>query len=78
MRYLRSVGIFTIAQAAAAILAFFYALIAARLLGVVQFGLFQALMGIYGLLAAFSMPLNLATVHCVGISAPDKRRCVAG
>lgn len=63
MSYFRNVQSFGLAQAVAAILAFFYSMIAARLLGVAEFGLFQGLMGIYAIAASFVIPLNLVALH---------------
>ncbi|MCB9799513.1 MAG: oligosaccharide flippase family protein [Candidatus Omnitrophica bacterium] len=61
----------SVAEAAAGLFAFCFTLMAARFLGVESYGLFQALMGLYGLLSFFILPLNLATVHCIGKAAPD-------
>jgi len=54
-------------------------LVCARLLeDMGEFGLFQAIMGLYGLVIAVGSPLNLATVHSVGGCPEESRDRVQG
>ena len=76
--FLASVGLLSAARAIAGLLFFVYTLLAARFLGVSGFGLFQAVMGLFGMLAAVSVPLNLATLHAVSVSPADARARVVG
>ena len=78
MFYLRNVGLFAIAQMVSATLAFLYTVLVARYLGVEKYGLFQALMSFYGLCLAVTVPLNLATVHCVATTEETKQPKVVG
>jgi len=78
MRFLKRVGIFSFGQLMAAVLSFVYTLLAARMLGVEKYGLFQACLGLYGLTTVFSLPLNLAALHCVGQSHEAQRSRMLG
>jgi O-antigen/teichoic acid export membrane protein len=76
--FLKDVSVISIAQLIAGAAAFAYTIIAARFLGVENYGLFQALMALFGTLSVMSLPLNLATVHCVGVTESAHKRAVAG
>ncbi len=76
--FLQHVGAISLSQAIAGIASFLYMIIAARLLKVNDFGLFQALLSVYWIFSLFSMPLHLSTVHCVGIYSGEARRQVGG
>jgi O-antigen/teichoic acid export membrane protein len=66
--FIKDVLVFSWAQLVAGIFYFAYMFISARLLGVSDYGLFQSLMGIYGILLVFASPLNMATIHSVATS----------
>ncbi len=76
--YLKSVGLLGASQVAGGIFAFFFTLVAARVLGVSDFGLFQAMMGIFGIVSLVFFPLNVGTLHYVGASPPEERPLWAG
>ncbi len=78
MIFLKNVGLYSLGQGAAAVLGFFYMVVTARMLGVSDYGLFQAMLGIYGISAIFTFPLNLASLHCVSVTSEDQRPQVSG
>jgi len=78
LSFTKDVALFSWAQAVAGISYFCYMLISARLLGVVDYGLFQAVMGIYGILVVFASPLNIATIHGVATSDDQIRPHAVG
>ncbi|MBP9865775.1 MAG: oligosaccharide flippase family protein, partial [Candidatus Omnitrophica bacterium] len=78
MRFLKNIGWTTLAQTAASAAAFAYTLIAARTLGVENYGLFQAVMAIYGLFSFIHLPFYFGSAHCVGRSRAEKRPRVLG
>ena len=55
-RFIINITFFSLAEAIAGIVYFFFFIISARLLGVEIFGLFQAVMGIYGILFLMGHP----------------------
>jgi O-antigen/teichoic acid export membrane protein len=67
-----------LAEAVAGIVYFFFIIVSARLLGVENFGLFQAVMGIYGILFLMGNPLRVATMHAVARSEDQRRPFVLG
>ncbi len=73
MKFLKNIGWVTLAQIIAGAGAFFYTLLTAHFLGLAEFGLFQAIMGIFSTLAVFHLPLYFASVHLVA-SAPAEKR----
>ena len=77
-RYLKDITYFSLAEAFAGIVYFCYILISARLLGIINFGLFQAVMGLYGILFLFGHPLKVATIHAVATSEDQIQRFVLG
>jgi O-antigen/teichoic acid export membrane protein len=72
------VSLLSAAQLAAGLAAFVYTLVAARILGVENYGLFQAVMAIYGAFSIVYLPLNMATIHCVGRAQSTHKALVAG
>ena len=66
--FLKDVGIVTIAQIVVGLSALLYTIITSRLLGVADYGLFQAVMALYATVSVFNLPLNLAATHGVGVS----------
>jgi len=78
MLFLKNIGWTTLAQIAASAAAFAYTLIAARTLGVENYGLFQAVMAIYGLFSFIHLPFYFGSAHCVGRARPDDRPRVLG
>ncbi|MBN1673867.1 MAG: oligosaccharide flippase family protein [Kiritimatiellae bacterium] len=68
--FLQDVGLFALGHAFAGLVMVLYVFTAARLLGPAEFGLFQSVMGAFGILIAAGSPLNIAAVHSVA-SAPD-------
>lgn len=78
MLFLKNIGWTTLAQTAASAAAFAYTLLAARTLGVENYGLFQAAMAVYGLFAFIHLPFTFGSVHCVGRSNEASRPRVLG
>ena len=78
MLFLKNIGWTTLAQTAASAAAFAYTLFAARTLGVENYGLFQAIMAIYGLFSFIHLPFYFGSVHCVGRAQTDDRPRVLG
>ena len=66
------------AQAFAGIIYFCYVIVSARLLGVASFGLFQAVIGVYGIIFLFGHPLNLVTIHAVATAEESLQPFVLG
>lgn len=77
-RYLVDVAFYSAAQAVASLLMLLYVFVTARLLGKNEFGLFQALMGLFGILNVYGTPLNIAAVHVVGQACSEARDAVLG
>ncbi len=77
MIFLKNIGWTTLAQIAASS-AFIYTLLAARLLGVENYGIFQAAMGIFGLFSFLHLPFYFGSVHCVGRARAEDRPAVLG
>lgn len=77
-RFLKDITFFSMAEAFSGIVYFVYILISARLLGVVNFGLFQAVMGLYGILFLFGQPLKVATIHAVATSKDQMQDSALG
>ena len=77
-RIIKDITFFSVAQAFAGVVYFFYVIVSARLLGVDSFGLFQAVIGIYGIIFLFGHPLNLATIHAVASAEADLQPFVLG
>ena len=71
--FIKDVFMFSWAQGIAGISYFCYMFITARLLGVEDYGLFQAVMGIYGILIVFGSPLNIAAIHSVATSRDETK-----
>lgn len=76
--FLGNVGLLSIAEAAAGFLAFCYTLLLARLMSVSDYGLLQSLLGLYYGLMVFAFPLNLGTVHCVGVHSESEKKAAVG
>jgi len=66
MRFIKNVGMVSVAHTGSGVFAFLYAMFIARFLGVNDFGLLQAMLGFFSLVTAFSLPLLLATIHGIG------------
>jgi O-antigen/teichoic acid export membrane protein len=77
-RFITDITFFSLAEAIAGIVYFFFIIVSARLLGVENFGLFQAVMGIYGILFLMGHPLKVATMHAVATSEDKRRPFVLG
>jgi len=77
-RFLQDVTSFSLAQIISGLALMCYMLVCARLLDLGEFGLFQAIMGLYGLIIAVGSPLNLVTVHSVGGCREEERAEVQG
>jgi len=78
MLFLKNIGWTTLAQTAASAAAFAYTLIAARALGVENYGLFQAGMAVYGFFSFIHLPFYFGSVHCVGRASLSGRPKVLG
>ncbi len=76
--YLKSVGLLGASQIAGGLLGFCFTLVTARTLSAPDFGLFQALMGVFGLFSFVVFSLQVTTLHYVGASGPDERPLWAG
>ena len=77
-RLIKDITFFSLAEAFAGIVYFLFILISARLLGVTNFGLFQAVMGIYGILFLLGHPLKEATIHAIATSQDRLQPLVLG
>lgn len=73
---MRSTGIVSLAQAITGIAFFIYTLVVARMLSVADFGLFQALLAVFGMLQVVAIPLLLGTLHSVGRAKVSHRAVV--
>jgi len=76
--FLGDVTLFSAAQALAGAAFGAYVFISARLLGPAEFALFQAVMGVYGILNVFSSPLNIAAVHTVASADETAKSALLG
>ncbi len=76
--FLKDVAVFSLAQGIAGLALISYMFILVRLLGPNDYGLFQAVMGLYGLLIIFGSPLNIVTLHYVAKANPDLKSYVLG
>jgi O-antigen/teichoic acid export membrane protein len=80
--FLGDVGWFSLAQLVAGLMMLTYLMLAARLLGgaaeVGTYGQFQAVMGIYSIVGVLGFPLNLATIHLVGVARPHEQAAALG
>jgi O-antigen/teichoic acid export membrane protein len=76
--FVRDVGLVSAAQALSGIIALCFTVLAARLLGIVDYGLFQALLALFATLSFFILPLYLGSVHCVGVVAAEDRKKAVG
>lgn len=77
-RLIKDITFFSLAEAFAGIVYFLFILVSARLLGVANFGLFQAVMGIYGIMFLFGNPLKVAAMHAVATSEDRLQPFVLG
>jgi O-antigen/teichoic acid export membrane protein len=76
--YLEDFGVVSGSHAVAGFVSLVYAMVVSRLLGVADYGFYQAIMAIYSTLVAFVGPLGLAVMHCVAVSAKASRPFVVG
>lgn len=76
--FLRDVTLVSIAQVISGASFFCYTLIVARSLSIPDYGLFQAIMALYGTIAFFHLPLSFGAVHCVGAATQEESRNVLG
>jgi O-antigen/teichoic acid export membrane protein len=76
--FLKDVGIVTIAQIVVGLSALLYTIITSRLLGVADYGLFQAVIALFASVSVFNLSLNLATTHGVGVSEDHIKPRIVG
>lgn len=76
--YLKSVGLLGASQIAGGLLGFCFTVVTARTLSAPDFGLFQALLGIFGLVSFIVFSLQVTTLHYVGASPAGERPLWAG
>ena len=76
--FLKDVAVFSAAQAIAGVALLGYTCISARLLGRADYGLFQAVMGIYGIFIVVGSPLNIVTLHLVAKAKSDAKPFALG
>lgn len=77
-KFLKDVTLFSLANVIVGVVFFCYLFICARLLGREDYGLFQSLMGFHGIVMVAGVALNVAAMHLVGSSAPDRRAAALG
>lgn len=75
-KFLRNVCFYSLAQIISGVLMIAYTMLAARMLDLSEYGLFQTVMGIYAIIFAVGFPLNIITLHFVG-NAPTHNKKIA-
>ena len=76
--YVKDVAVFSSAQAVAGIALLCYTFISARLLGRADYGLFQAVMGLYGIFILVGSPLNIGALHFVAKAEDGAKQSALG
>lgn len=77
MSFLKNTSLVSVAELIAGLIAFFFTLIAARFLGVNDYGLFQAVMGICGIFAFVLFPFRVVTIHCMNRTSGSQAASIA-
>ena len=72
------VTLFSFAQGCAGVILAVYVFGSARLLGPVDFALFQSLVGVYGIFMILGSPLTVAAVHAVADAGAEEKSAVLG